>query len=99
MTDPTVTDAIQPQTDPTLEIPEGILRSRAALRRDLPALLASWWKRGKWVCYSRDTRVGIGRDYFKLVDECIRRGIPEGEYIIERIAPGAGSEEEEDLTR
>lgn len=94
MTDPTVTP-----TEQSFEIPEGILRSRAALRRDLPALLASWWKRGKWVCYAGDERIGISRDYLKLVREVIRRDIPESGYVIERIAPGAGSEEEEDVTR
>jgi len=94
MTDPTVTP-----TEQSLEIPSGIRRSLAALRRDLPELLASWWKRGKWVCYAGDERIGISRDYFALVAVCVKRGIPEGEYIIDRIESGAGSEEEEDITR
>jgi hypothetical protein len=51
------------------------------------------------VCYAGDERVGISRDYLKLVREVIRRDIPETGYVIERIAPGAGSDEEEDVTR
>lgn len=94
MTDPTVTP-----TEQSFEIPEGIRHSLAALRRDLPELLASWWKRGKWVCYAGDERIGVSRDYFALVAACVKRGIPESEYVIERIAPGAGSEEEEDISR
>ena len=43
------------------------------------------------------TAVGIGRDYLALVGECNRRGIPPSEWIIERIEPGAGSEEEEEI--
>ena len=92
MTDPTVTPAEQ-----SLEIPEGIRRSLAALRRDLPGLLASWWKRGKWVCYAGDERIGISRDYLKLIRKIAARGFKDGEFIIERIRPGAGSEEEEEI--
>jgi hypothetical protein len=77
------------------EFPEGILRARAAMRRDLPALLASWWKRGKLACYTGDGLVAISRSYRKLLGIIIRRGIPEGEYIIERIESGAVSEAEE----
>lgn len=78
---------------PHFEIPEGIVRARAALRRDLPALLASWWTRGKWACYTAAGRVGIGRDYSALIREAVRRGIPEDQYIVERITPRAGSDE------
>ena len=92
MDEPTVTE-----TQPAEEIPEGILRARAALRRDLPALLASWWTRGKLACYTGEGKVAIGRDYLALVRECNRRGIPENEWIIERIEPGAGSEDEEEI--
>ena len=77
------------------EFPEGILRARAAMRRDLPALLASWWKRGKLACYTGDGLVAVSRSYLALIDEIIRRGLPDGEFIIARIEPGAVSEAEE----
>src|SRR6185436_13266131 len=85
------------EAEPPLEIPEGILKARAHLRADLPGLLASRWTRGKWALYSQDGRVKIGRDYLKLVGEVIRRDIPDGDYVIERIRPGAGSDEEEEI--
>lgn len=95
MTDPTVQPAPAPEDD--FVIPEGIVRSKAAIRAALPELLASWWTRGKYVCYHREERIGVGRDYFALVKKCVKRGIPEEEYFIDRIAPGAGSEEEEEI--
>jgi hypothetical protein len=82
-----------PPDGPPIQIPEGIVRARAALRRDLPALLASWWTRGKWACYTGDGRVKVGRDYSAVIREAVRRGIPRGEYVVERIEPGAGSDE------
>ena len=90
-------EPVTTETQPSDEVPEGIRLARAALRRDLPALLASWWTRGKWACYSRDGKVAIGRDYIALVRLCNRRGIPPDDWIIERIAPRAGSEEEEEI--
>lgn len=80
-------------------IPEGIRQSMAAIRRALPKLLASWWTRGKWVCYHRDVRIGVGRDYFALQKECIKLGLADDEYVIARIAPAAGSEEIEEVDR
>ena len=85
------------EVEPPIEIPDGIRRARAHLRADLPALLASRWTRGKWALYSKDGRVKIGRDYMKLVGEVVRRGIPDGEYVIERVEPGAGSDEEDEI--
>lgn len=93
VTDPTV----QPATEDDFVIPEGIVRSKAAIRAALPELLASWWTRGKWVCYHREERIGVGRDYFALEKKCIDRGISGEEYYIARIAPGAASDEEEEI--
>ena len=87
------------ELDPPVDIPEGIRKARANLRRDLPSLLASRWTRGKWACYSAQGKVAIGRNYRKLIRECNRRGIPPDDWIIERIEPGAGSDIEEDISR
>jgi len=78
-------------------IPEGIRKALAALRHDLPALLADRRSRGKWACYCSTGRVAIGKDYLALIKEVIRRKIPDDEFIIERVEPGAGSEEEEEI--
>ena len=87
------------EVEPEFVVPEGIRRARAHLRADLPALLASWWTRGKWALYSKEGRVKIGRDYWNLRQECERRGLDVVDYVIERIEPGAGSEEEIDISR
>jgi hypothetical protein len=76
------------------EMSEGVRRSKAALRRDLPSLLASRRTLGRYVCYHLDERVAVSRDYLALIRECNRRNLPDGTFIIERIKPGAGSEEE-----
>ena len=80
---------------PKFEPPEGIRRSRAAIRRDLPSLLR---KSGKFICYRGDERVGIG-DYRTLMAECNRRGFRDDEFVIALIGPAAGSEEEEEIDR
>ncbi|HKB00593.1 MAG TPA: hypothetical protein VKD90_00175 [Gemmataceae bacterium] len=85
------------EPEPALAVPEGICKARAHLRADLPALLASRRTRGKWALYSKDGRVKIGPDYRKLIDEVVRRDIPDGEYVIERVEAGAGSEEEDEI--
>lgn len=85
-----------PQASPFC-IPDGIHKARAALRRDLPTLLKDRRTRGKWACYNGDVQIGIGDDYAALIAEVIRREIPDGEFIIERVATGAGSDEEEEI--
>ena len=82
---------------PEIVVPERILKARAALRRDLPALLKDRRVRDKWACYSAEGRVGIGNDYLALIRECVMRGIPADAFIIERVEPGAGSDEEEEI--
>jgi hypothetical protein len=78
-------------------IPEGIRLSKAALRRDLPELLANRRTRGKYVCYHKDKRVAVERDYLSVIAEVVRLNIPEDEYIVESVEPSAGSEEEEEV--
>jgi hypothetical protein len=79
------------------EMSEGIRRSKAGLRRDLPMLLANRRARSQYACYHLDEQVGISSDYLSLVRECNRRHLPDGTFIIERIKPGAGSEEEVEI--
>jgi hypothetical protein len=86
----------EPQV-PAFCIPDGIRIARAALRRDLPNLLNDRRALGKWLCYHGDERIGMGDDYATLIGEIVRREIPDGEFIIERVARGAGSDEEEEI--
>jgi hypothetical protein len=88
----------EPHTNGTPdEIPAGIRAARAALRKDLADLLAKRRYRGKFAAYSNQGQVAIGNSYLALVRECIKRGIPDDAFIIERIEPGAGSEEVEEI--
>lgn len=96
MTDPTARP--QPAAQREIVIPAGVLRSKAAIRRDLPELLARRRNRGKWVLYHGDVRIAIG-DYWHLIDELNRLNIPDDGYFIARIRPGAASDEEEDVSR
>ena len=96
MTDPSTDKPLA--AEPAFEIPEGIRRSKAAIRRDLPELMARWRNRGKWVLYHGDVRVAVGT-YSDLIGEVNRLNIPDGEFFVARIRPGAASEEEEDVTR
>ena len=93
MTDPT---PAPPTADP-FEIPEGIRRAKAALRRDLTELLANRRNRGKWVCYWLEQRLCISRRYTDLIDAINRLNVPDREYIFDKIDERAGSEEEEEI--
>jgi hypothetical protein len=87
------------EAEPPIEVPEGIRKARAHLRADLPALLASRWTRKRFALYSTDGRVKIAWNYIDLAREANRRGLADDECIIELIEPGAGSEQEEDISR
>lgn len=86
-----------PIHDRTSDIPEGIRLAKAALRRDLPELLANRRMRGKYVCYQRDKRVIVGKDYLSVIGEVVRLNIPGEDYIVAKVRPGAWSEEEEEV--
>jgi hypothetical protein len=91
---------LNPHPDPVVGIPEmseGVRRSKRALRLDLPELLANKRNRGKMVCYHLEERIGISNEYFDLIRVCVERDIPDDEFIVETIEPGAGSEKEIDL--
>lgn len=81
---------------PFPEVPEGIRKSLAAIRRDLPELLARRRNRGKCVLYHLDKRIAIG-DYLWLIREANRLNIPETESVIDRIDENAGREEVDEI--
>jgi hypothetical protein len=91
---PSATDEAAPGIP---EISEGIRRAKAALRRDLPQLLASRWTRGKYALYHLEERVRVSSNYLKLIREANRRNLPDSTFIVERIKQGAGSVEETEI--
>jgi len=66
------------------EIPPGIREAQAALRRDLPALLAEHYD--KCALYHGARRLAIARTERELIEECLRRGLKSDEYYIGKIA-------------
>ena len=68
-------------------IAEGIRRARAALRRDLPALLADPKLRGQFVLYHLDKRLAMNRDLRRIAREVERRDLPSDEYYIGSVNP------------
>jgi hypothetical protein len=73
-----------PAPEPSFEVPCGILRSQQAFWRDLPELLKNKRNHGKWACYHRDERVGIGT-HEQLIRACIQRGIPDDAFHLDLI--------------
>jgi hypothetical protein len=41
----------------------------------------------QWVAYHGDERVGFGRSKSDLYQECFRRGLRRGEFVVRRIDP------------
>jgi hypothetical protein len=63
----------------------------AAFRRDLPDLLKK--KYGQFVAYHGEVRLAFARDSFDLYHECYRRGLKDGEFIVEQIMPDFADDE------
>src|SRR5437667_39203 len=76
------------------DVPEGIRRARAAFLSDVAALLADRGTCGRYVCSHRDKRVIVADDYRSVIAEVVKRDIPEDEYLVIRVTPGAGREQQ-----
>jgi hypothetical protein len=68
---------------PLFDIPPLIERAQKAFRRDLPELLPDRYR--QWVAYHGDDCVGFSDSQFDLYDECVRRGYPEDEFLVQCI--------------
>jgi hypothetical protein len=93
--------ASPPQADPPLPHTSGPLRkleqvlgkrfppllfqSREAFRRDLPQLLRQHYR--KWVAYSGDQQLGLCPSKTRLYQECLRRGLEPGQFLVFSIEP------------
>lgn len=76
-------------------VPPGIKESQAALRRDLPALLANKKVYHWWVAYHRDKRIGVARTKIALIAECQGHGLSHDQYYVAWIDESELIEEEE----
>ncbi len=77
-------EATQAVVEGAPSIPPGILQSQKAFWHDLPHLLSQPKLRGRWVCYHRGERIGIGT-HEELIRECGRREIPDDAFYLGRI--------------
>ena len=62
-----------------------VRKAYEAFDRELPGLLED--RRGQWVAYHGEERVGFHADDLALYEECERRGIPEEEVLVVRVRP------------
>ena len=62
-----------------------ILQAYLAFERDAPALCRE--HTGEWIAYHGDQRVGLASTRIEAWQECIRRGLPEGEFWVFDIQP------------
>jgi hypothetical protein len=67
------------------DIPPLIERSQSAFRRDLPQLLREHPR--QWVAYHGDERIAVGPSKRQLYQECLRRGLKLGEFVVRSIEP------------
>lgn len=98
---PSDAHAVQPGPGPentvVSEIPPVhpmIERANQAYFRDLPEILKTHYRQR--VAYHGDQRIAFGRSKTLLVQDCLRRGIPRGEFIVYSVEPDARDEEELD---
>jgi hypothetical protein len=91
-TDPAHAIEDQPSTEPEQEddwatrpVSPMILLAQAAFRRDRPQLLKTY--KDRWVAYTGDWQLAIGRSKYDLVRLCRRRGLSGNEFVVRYIEP------------
>jgi hypothetical protein len=67
-----------------------IERAEQAFEREAEGFVAD--HQGEWVGYHGDRRVGFGRTRAEVSQECLRQGLPEGEFWVFNIQPVTGEE-------
>jgi hypothetical protein len=65
----------------------GIRAAQEAYWRDLPELLKLKSPRRQWVAYHWQQRIGFASTDGELYRKCERRGIPRGEFYVDRLEP------------
>jgi hypothetical protein len=72
-----------------------IAQAQETLRRNLPELLKLKDSSRQWVAYSGDQRIAFGRTKTALYQECLRRVLSRGTFVVRSIEPDAPREVEE----
>jgi hypothetical protein len=64
-------------------VPPIIIEAQNAFSRDLPQLLQE--RRGQWVAYHGQSRLGFGATKTALYQDCLRRGLKADTFVVRRI--------------
>jgi len=83
-------DAAREATTQPVAVAPGVLDARREFLRDLPELLKT--NKGDWAAYTKGRRIGCGPSKRKLYQNCLDRGLKEGEFVVCSIEPEAPSE-------
>jgi hypothetical protein len=70
---------------PAQQLSPQIQQSQDAFRRDLPQLLRERYR--QWVAYHGDERIGFSPSKRELYQECLRRGLQPGTFVVRSIEP------------
>lgn len=66
-----------------------MLASQEAYWRDLPELLKQKSRERQWVAYHGQRLIGFAPTQAEICQECLRLGIPRGEFYVDWVAPRA----------
>lgn len=77
----------------TRKVSPAIQKSLDAFRAALPELLKNKTPAQEWVAYCGDELVCFGRTKTEAYQECLRRGLKRGTFIVWTIEPGALNDE------
>jgi len=83
-------DVARQATTQPVAIASGVLDARCEFLRDLPELLKT--NKGDWAAYTKDRRIGCGPSKRELYQNCLDRGLKEGEFVVCSIEPEVPSE-------
>ena len=76
-------------TSDAFEIPAPIQRSHEGFRSALPELLKNQTESQQWVAFHGAELVAFGRTKTEAYQECLRRGLARGTFVVRRIEPGS----------
>jgi hypothetical protein len=62
-----------------------VAQAQQAFHRALPQLLRE--RPGQWAAYHGDRLIGFAQDKADLYQECLRQGLPRGEFLVRSIEP------------
>src|SRR5262245_418982 len=71
------------------EIPAPIKRSHEGFRAALPELLKNKTASQKWVAFHGAELITFGRTKTEAYQECLRRGLARGTFVVRRLEPGS----------